>query len=81
MVSATAVSLYGDRRLLLHPDQFVMYANSKSLCSTSETNITLPINYISVKILKFQVRRIKIYWFFFFGKNIFYYKKNTDKKW
>lgn len=75
MVSATAISLYGDRRLLMYHDHFVMYANIKSLCSTSETNITLPINYISVKILKFQVRRIKIYWFFFLEKTSFYYKK------
>lgn len=58
-----------------------MYANIKSLCSTSETNITLPINYISVKILKVQVRRIKIYWFFFWKKHLFIIKKNTDKKW
>lgn len=44
-------------------------------------HITLPINYISVKILKVQVRRIKIYWFFFWKKHLFIIKKNTDKKW
>ena len=79
MVSTTAVSLYGDRWLLTYDDHFVMYANVKSPCSTSETNITLPINYISVKILKFQVRRIKIYCFFFWKKHLFIIK-NTDKK-
>ena len=61
MISATVISLYGDRWLLMYHDHFVMYANVKSLCSTSETNLTLPINYISVKNFKFQVRRIKIY--------------------
>ena len=33
-------------------DEFVMYINVKSLCCTSETNIILYVNYISINNLK-----------------------------